>query len=155
MDGFQSKPINMDKLLRIIRSTTLDRSAEGVARVSTSSDVRDGVKVDGVAQALDLAAFHSRRAELVDVLGEEDFEELLTSFFDDAHAVLAELGASMESGDRTAIDRLLHTIKGAAGNVGLQPVGRLAQSLRDVTFDEGALRDLSVTVDDCARCVAA
>lgn len=155
MDGFQSKPINMDKLLRIIRSTTLDRSPEGVASVYTSSDVRDGHEVDGVAQALDLAAFHSRRAELVDVLGEEDFEELLTSFFDDAHAVLAELGASMERGDRTAIDRLLHTIKGAAGNVGLQPVARLAQSLRDVTFDEGALRDLSVTVDDCARCVAA
>ena len=154
MDGFQSKPVNMDKLRRVIRSAVADQTVEIVASALMTPDEPKGADVEGTRE-LDLVAFDARRAELVDVLGEEDFQELLASFFDDVRVALTELGTCLATGDKDRVDRLLHTVKGAAGNVGLEPVALLAQALRESTFDGGGLQTLSSTVDGFAKRLAA
>lgn len=155
MDGFQSKPVNMEKLRRIIRSTALTRDIvatvpEPVVDVATSADH----SLEPIHR-LDMADFHARRSELVEVLGEEDFRELVESFFADARAALEQLAKSLHESDAVQVDRLLHTVKGAAGNVGLGGVARLAQGLRESNFDNNALMQLTSTVDQYADMLAA
>ena len=155
MDGFQSKPVNIEKLRRVILGAASSGAVDIAPDVLMATDDHDR-RNEGVSSAeIDLADFYSRRAELVDVLGEDDFQELLASFFDDARAALSALAASLARGDGADIDRLLHIVKGAAGNVGLGPVADLAQQLREATLDDGALQELSAAVDVCARRLAA
>jgi CheY-like chemotaxis protein/HPt (histidine-containing phosphotransfer) domain-containing protein len=153
MDGFQSKPVNMDKLRQVIRSAVSSQAVEHVTSAPAPQDAPESAA--GAAREFDLAAFRARRAELVDVLGEDDFQELLASFFDDARDALRELAASMARDDADGIDRLLHVVKGAAGNVGLRSVAELAEKLRKEPLDAGALQHLSATVDICSEHLAA
>nr|WP_252192938.1 ATP-binding protein [Rhizobium sp. CSW-27] len=71
-----------------------------------------------------------RRQEIIDVLGEDGFQELLDAFFEDAAEILTGLAACMRSGDRSQLDPLLHALKGSASNVGLMDISELAQALR-------------------------
>jgi signal transduction histidine kinase/CheY-like chemotaxis protein/HPt (histidine-containing phosphotransfer) domain-containing protein len=155
MDGFQSKPVSIEKLRRVILGAASSRTVDIAAVASTGPDVRDRRNARAPSGEIDLADFYARRAELVDVLGEDDVQELLASFFNDARAALGALAESLARGDAADIDRLLHTVKGAAGNVGLMPVADLAQQLRETTLDGGALQELSSAVDVCARRLAA
>ena len=155
MDGFQSKPIKMEKLRRVIQSAALTAGV-GKATMTFAPALEETTQhLAHDLQDIDLRGFEARRTELVDVLGEEDFAELLTSFFADAEAALKELATSVGSGDATQIDRLLHTVKGAASNVGLAPVAQLAQQLREKPFDRSALQNLESVVSDCSRKLAA
>ncbi|MBX9459309.1 MAG: response regulator [Rhizobium sp.] len=154
MDGFQSKPVSMDKLRRVILGAVPSGSIEprddvpGSEAVRADSDARNIVPID-------LSAFEARRAELVDVLGEDDFSELLEAFFLDARSVLGELVKTVGSDDAPAIDHLLHTLKGAAANVGLQPIASMAQAMRGKPFRPAQLDILRGAVDTYAGRLAA
>jgi signal transduction histidine kinase/CheY-like chemotaxis protein/HPt (histidine-containing phosphotransfer) domain-containing protein len=154
MDGFQSKPVSIEKLRRVIRSATAGRTIATPSREQPLPAAAATAGMTSVAGQLDLSAFEERRAELVSILGEEDFRELVDAFFSDARSALETLAADLESGRAEATDRLLHTIKGAAGNVGLQPVARLAQTMRDMPFDREALTTLAATVDRYSEALA-
>ena len=72
----------------------------------------------------------NRKSELVDVLGEDDFNELLASYYEDVDVLLNDLNAALKSGDPKLIDRALHSIKGAAANVGFSSIARFADDMR-------------------------
>lgn len=153
MDGFQSKPINVEKLRRIVDSVVVQGSA-----ADTPIVVEPGARPPVTERKMpspDFLAFESRRAELVEVLGEEDFSELMDSFFADARAALSDLARVVETGEVSGTDRLLHTMKGAAGNVGLLHVAQAAQRMRETDFDREALEKLTAVIDDCAEMLAA
>ena len=88
-------------------------------------------------------AFELRKAEIVDALGEADFAELLDTFFDDAQRILNDLRAALNDNATEEIDRLLHTLKGAAGNVGFTDIASVSQRLREERLDKTKLRFLS------------
>ncbi len=47
---------------------------------------------------------------MISVLGEDDFAELVASFFEDAHSLLSQL-ERMDLLDASTRDHLLHTLK--------------------------------------------
>lgn len=57
-------------------------------------------------------------------VGEDDFDEVLAMFFDEAASVLANLG----NGGMERIKRDLHLLKGSAINIGLAGVGALCRN---------------------------
>jgi signal transduction histidine kinase/DNA-binding response OmpR family regulator len=139
MTGFEAKPITTQQLRRIIRS--FERSSEAPV---------GGYQLDPVTDA-----YESRRAEIVEVLGEVAFEELLSSFFDDAALLLGELHSALEGNDYRSTDRLLHTLKGAASSIGLLDVADCTQTLRQESLSQGALVELQATVTEHKKRLAA
>ena len=155
MDGFQSKPVNMEKLRKVIRNAAIAQGvADGGAQLP-SITLGQPETQDVAANELDLTEFDARRKELVEVLGEEDFQELVASFFADAREALKQLASCLEGGDAALTDRLLHTVKGAAGNVGLVNVAALAQRLRESHLDDRGLGELNLSVQQHAEKLAA
>jgi signal transduction histidine kinase/DNA-binding response OmpR family regulator len=129
MTGFQSKPVTMQQLRGIVHSlgTESQNTPEGKQ-----------IEIDN--------AFEVRRAEIVEALGEETFDELLSSFFDDAAALLRDLHAALAVNDSRKADRLLHTLKGAASSIGFDDLADRSQKLRHASITETALADLQDTV---------
>jgi signal transduction histidine kinase/DNA-binding NarL/FixJ family response regulator len=131
MTGFQSKPVTLQQLRSIVGS--LDATS-----IVPGDDVEErGSPAD---------PFETRRSEIVEALGQDAFDELLSSFFDDATTLLTDLHSALSANDYRNTDRLLHTLKGAASNIGLQDVADYSQTLRQASFSEDALTKLQKTV---------
>lgn len=155
MVGFESKPITMDRLRAVLSdyagivteaAQTINPEPvaepvperlllpEGIAAPGALPDSFDGGEIEGLDAA--------RQDELVDALGEEIFAELISSFFDDAVDLVAELRGIM-AGEGGDLDRVLHTIKGAAVNIGLNGIAERAHALRAGTPDREAIEGLN------------
>jgi signal transduction histidine kinase/CheY-like chemotaxis protein len=116
MRGFEPKPITMNRLHALLAGN-MPLSGTPDDAVKDRHDTATTVDTD-------------RRMELIDALGEDVFEELLETFFNDADALLKDLRACLAKGDAAAIDAVLHTMKGAAANVGFGAIARFADGLR-------------------------
>ena len=66
------------------------------------------------------------QAELVEVLGEDGFADLLTSFLRSVPVRLGEIEAAVGRGDAAAAAAAAHTLKGAAGNLGFLQLAEMA-----------------------------
>ncbi|MBU2329566.1 MAG: response regulator [Alphaproteobacteria bacterium] len=143
MKGFESKPVTLERLRKMIaHATSTDRETRPVP-VPAPTTAHQKLELPD----LDLAAMplqsmpelgiegldEARHAELVDALGEDVFQELVESFFDDATGLLDELNEALHRNDPDKIDRVLHTIKGAASNVGFNDLAVKANALRSQT----------------------
>ncbi|MBX9469476.1 MAG: response regulator [Rhizobium sp.] len=141
MKGFESKPVTLERLRKMIAHATSTARDTAPAPATTTAPQKlelpdldltalplqsmPGLGIEGLDEA--------RHAELVDALGEDVFQELVESFFDDATGLLDELNQALRKNDSEKIDRVLHTIKGAASNVGLNDLAVRAHSLRSQT----------------------
>lgn len=139
MSDFQSKPITLAKLARI-----LARSDHAVTCACPS--------VNDVGMAIS----NTRHQEIAEVLGQETLDELLETFFSDAAAILSSLSATMRQDDPKDLDSMLHALKGAASNVGFQEIANMAQALRHkLIITNSELLDLMRAVDEERRSLAA
>ena len=141
MKGFESKPVTLERLKKMIAHATSSAREAAPAPVTTTAPQKlelpdldlaamplqsmPGLGIEGLDEA--------RHAELVEALGEDVFQELVESFFDDATSLLDELQDALRKNDPEKIDRVLHTIKGAASNVGLNDLAVKAHALRSHT----------------------
>lgn len=132
MAGFESKPVTMERLRNVIHSI-VNVPVNGQDRdMSNDIGLPEPIIIDDVdfpplaIEGLDEA----RQSELVDALGEDVFRELVESFFNDATSLIQDLHVALANHDPEKIDRALHTIKGAAVNVGLNDIADLAHALR-------------------------
>jgi HPt (histidine-containing phosphotransfer) domain-containing protein len=67
---------------------------------------------------------------LIEVLGLESYRDLAAQFFDSHGATTTSLNAAAADGDYVQIDRLAHSLKGAAANLGLLVLADHAAALR-------------------------
>ena len=81
---------------------------------------------------------------MIEVLDLCAYRDLTTQFFDSHGATAIELNAAAASGDFKQIDRLAHSLKGAASNLGLAALADQAAALRS----DSQLRDGSSGVPD-------
>lgn len=132
MAGFESKPVTMERLRNVIHSI-VDVPADGQGRdMQNDIGLPEPIIIDDVdfpplsIEGLDEA----RQSELVEALGEDVFRELVESFFNDATGLIQDLHVALANHDPEKIDRTLHTIKGAAVNVGLNDIADIAHALR-------------------------
>lgn len=143
MDGFEAKPISLNRLHAVLSGRTpqfLD------ATVTAPGDAAKPAG-DGIDPA--------RRAELVDALGEDIFAELVDSFLSDAGALLSEYAAAQAEGNAAEADKALHTLKGAAANVGFKMVAETAQALRTAPSDTRQSERLSALIAEYGAAKAA
>lgn len=131
MDGFEPKPVTLPRLHAVLsRHATRPQSA---AEPQAASELAGG---------LDPA----RKDELVAALGQDLFDDLVASFFDDAGVLLADYAEALSADRPAEADRALHTLKGAAGNVGFGVIAETAQSLRAQPIDPAGLARLRAMV---------
>ena len=140
MNGFQSKPISVEKLRGVIQSIAPSGAP---------------AQIESRLPAVNEPSFEARRQEIAEVLGEDGFAELLAHFFDDATMLVGALQKAAESGDAATRDRLLHTLKGAASNVGFQMLADECQDLRQRPLTDEVVTEIQSMIDDCRRRLAA
>ncbi|CAH0339322.1 ATP-binding protein [Rhizobium sp. CECT 9324] len=139
MSGFESKPVTLERLRKMIADATTPAEEMQLGEALDVAAEAPGLPQPDIIEVMPLTAMpglgiegldEARHAELVDALGEEVFQELVESFFDDATSLLDDLNKALQKPDPEKIDRVLHTIKGAAVNVGLNEIAVKANALR-------------------------
>lgn len=150
MRGFESKPVTMERLKKMIAQATEGQSEQvdtfklkpSAAMELPEAEVAGVLENDSILTAGVEGLDPARYRELVDALGQDVFKELVMSFFDDASGLLDELNSALARRDSDAIDRALHTIKGAAYNVGLNDLAIKANALRSPPPGPGDIETL-------------
>ena len=148
MVGFLSKPISMERLRNMLTSV-LPASEMCPVLQAEKTDLNKALPEQ--ASVLDMA----RRDELVDALGEEIYAELIESFFQDAGRLLEELRSATMMRDLKRADDTLHTIKGAASNIGLGNIAATASSLRKTDLAPETVATMEVSIEDARQLLAA
>jgi signal transduction histidine kinase/CheY-like chemotaxis protein/HPt (histidine-containing phosphotransfer) domain-containing protein len=146
MGGFQAKPVSMQQL-RTLLAGFMSAFAEPAPAAT-----REPAPAAG---PLSEEAFLRRRRELTDVLGEEDFSDLLKSFFEDCIEIVERLPTALDDGRADELDRLLHTLKGAAVNIGLAGLAAQADELRHRVPTPAELDHLARRIAACKLELAA
>lgn len=142
MNAFQSKPVTMPQLRKIVADTRKITAPDNHTRTVAAGKENNNGFDD---------SFAARRKEIVDALGDEVFEELLASFFDDAATVLDDLANALKANDHRRLDPLLHTLKGAASSIGLVEIAETSQRLRGRDFSEMQLSALEDLMTSCKQ----
>ncbi len=139
MSGFEAKPMSSAQLRRIVAG------AGKRLPVQLSQSPANGTD----------ASFEVRKAEIVDAIGAEGFEEIVALFFQDATALLDQLAKARLDRDMQTADRSLHTLKGAASSIGLQDVADLSQKLRHGDISSDMFGELENTISNHRHRLAA
>lgn len=126
MNGFECKPITFQRLAALIRefSTSDARSSTPVLPHPAS---RTAVSAQSARPA---DTGEKRREELMEEFGADTYEELAAAFFENAEALLQTVEAASPTNDGQARDAALHTLMGAAENLGFCELARTARGLR-------------------------
>lgn len=125
MSGFEAKPVTLARLELLLAG--LMKADAAAPRLIAGSQGTD---------PLDACGIEAKRArELIDTLGLDAFRGLMDSFLRDSAALLLDLRRAMVAADRTLADRTLHSLKGAAANLGLSTMAALAEEGRGCPFD--------------------
>jgi signal transduction histidine kinase/CheY-like chemotaxis protein len=115
MDGFLPKPIERTMLRAAIESLM-----EGGRPAQAQGGRTDGRT--GERDIIDMG----RVAIMLAEFGPDGMDMLFTTFLEDAAALLSDLSDALGDKDGDAIVRALHTLKGAAANVGFRQIATLA-----------------------------
>jgi two-component system sensor histidine kinase/response regulator len=120
MDDYVPKPMKVEELDTVLKRWT--------------SRVEDSTGGDGLDEPLDEVVLAGLRE-----LGDADLlSELSTMFVDASSSSLTALREAVEEGDPLTVERVAHTLKGAAGNMGAPGMAAICAELQDL----GASEDL-------------
>jgi CheY-like chemotaxis protein/HPt (histidine-containing phosphotransfer) domain-containing protein len=133
MSDHVSKPIDPDALLATLLRWAKPREVPSAGTETRSAKTKDDItlpEIDGV----DLEDGLKR------VVGNKRlYRDLLVQFVAKQANAPAQISAAMESGDRELAQRIAHTVKGVAGNIGLPAVFHAAKTLETSIRGGGAL----------------
>lgn len=136
MNGFEPKPVTSQRLAAILRNHGRSRnSGDGttgltVAAPETQEHPDASLPHTNVIHLAGDEQGDARRAELQEELGEEAFQSLLSEFFEHAETLVPQITKAAAEGDEETYERLLHSLTGAAGNLGFTPLSRTAEAFR-------------------------
>jgi PAS domain S-box-containing protein len=134
MNDHLSKPIDPDALFATLMRWAKPRQVQAAGIEARHAKAADDVilpEIDGV----DVAGGLKRVAG-----NQRLYRDLLVQFAAQQCNAGAQLSAAIEGGDRKLAERIAHTVKGVAGNIGLQQIFSAAEKL------ERTLREGDVTV---------
>jgi signal transduction histidine kinase/DNA-binding response OmpR family regulator len=154
MDGFLPKPWTSDQLASAV---TRVRRLAGGGRPAVPPAAPPAPAPTAPGPEDDLAAVRERLDELVEDLDPADAdmlrEKVVTAFLERAPQLLDALDAAVGDGDVEELTRLVHALRGMAGNLGARAVASRAATLEERAPDTGAdvvaraVRDLRADVD--------
>jgi HPt (histidine-containing phosphotransfer) domain-containing protein len=150
MSGYVTKPINISKLFKTIDKWVKQKAdaapvkSERPDRDKASADIVFPEKLSGIDIEAGLTRLSGNRTL---------FKKLLIEFGDRYTHTGEKIRQAMETGDLESARRIVHTIKGMAGNLAAESVfeaaGKLEKAIRDkhtdiydrcLTYFEGELR---------------
>jgi signal transduction histidine kinase/DNA-binding response OmpR family regulator len=123
MNDHVSKPIDPDNLFSTLVRWSRPRSTQAVAAHAPSITVADEVLLPEIA-GINLADGLRRVAG-----NRRLYRDLLGQFADKQCDAAAQISAALKEGDRKLAERIAHTVKGVAGNIGIVEVQSAAQKL--------------------------
>jgi len=129
MDDHVRKPIDPDALFTTLARWTKSREvkAEGLAARPVRSDEEVNVpEIEGVDVAGGLERVAGNKRLYVDLLGH---------FVARHGSAGAQIGVALENGDRKLAERLAHSVKGVAGNLGINGLFQLAGKLQSAIHE--------------------
>jgi PAS domain S-box-containing protein len=136
MDDYLTKPIDVERLRAILGKYGLAGAEPPLAIAAESKPGNSG----SLQPPLDLGALN----QLLD--GDDDFaRELAAAFIDSGDAQLSEIRWAAANGNRDALKRAAHQLKGACANVHAHPLQSLAQRL-ETDSDSAAAAALEPTI---------
>jgi len=121
MDDYIAKPITRKGLSRLL---------EGWGRkidIASAAPTAD----DGAVRLVDEEA----QADLLDSLGAETFERLVTKLFSESARQLADLNVAVASHDWDQVARTAHSLKGTSGNLGYVGIAKAAAAVEQAAKD--------------------
>jgi HPt (histidine-containing phosphotransfer) domain-containing protein len=126
MDGFLTKPIDIDRLCEVLDKCGLRTSPAQLPATTGPVPMAASVTVSAVPESPPVNL--SRLNELTD--GDLDFAtELLETFRDSVAVSLEEIAQHAAQEQRVLLGRAAHRLKGAAANIHAETVADLAGSL--------------------------
>jgi PAS domain S-box-containing protein len=138
MDDYVPKPVNREELEAVLeRHVSPQESSQTATQASISIRDDDWTAPDGDEAILDESVLAALR-ELQDVDEPDILEELIGLFLEDAPLQIAALRECVKDGMAPAAERIAHTLKGSAGNMGATRMAAVCSELEDV----GASGDL-------------
>src|SRR4029077_11954041 len=123
MNDHVSKPIEPDALFAALmrwRKPRQGQAARAECRTAKTPDDAILLEIDGV----DMAGGLSRVAG-----NKRLYRDLLVQFAARQGEVNSQIMAAIDSGDHKLVERILHTVKGVAGNMGLGGISGAAEKL--------------------------
>lgn len=125
MDDYIPKPLDQ-KALRSTLSSWLASQPEDCPPASPSGTALEEIEMESLP-AVDRDAYNALR----DMLGDEDFAAVVAAFMESVNAMLDEMGQAEGVGDMTTLERLAHSTKSAAANVGAKTLSELARQTEE------------------------
>jgi HPt (histidine-containing phosphotransfer) domain-containing protein len=121
MDGYLTKPIEVERLRTILAKFGLEKSdAAGMEHAAVGGPNSS----PSSAAPVDLGEFQ----RLTD--GDQAFaQELVTAFVSSGEQQLAEIGAALAQNDRAALARAAHKLRGACANIHAHALTSLAERM--------------------------
>jgi CheY-like chemotaxis protein len=123
MDDHVSKPIDPDALFVTLGRWAKPREVRGAGSRATPMRGADEVILPTI-EGIDVADGLRRVAG-----NKRLYRELLAQFAEKQSDASAQLSAALESGDRERAERIAHTVKGVAGNIGISQLCSAAERL--------------------------
>ncbi|MER2604911.1 MAG: ATP-binding protein [Siculibacillus sp.] len=138
MSDFVTKPVTVEKLEAALLPLLSATGGEAAPANSASADpTRARETVVAAAAGREMLDLDHRR-HLVEALGEEGFDELTEVFRADAARLYGEIERDLLAGDGEGLRKALHTLKGAASNVGFVGVVAAVDEVRAAAVDDRA-----------------
>ena len=107
------------------------------------------------AQGLEIAGLNPV-AGMRRMLGKKDlYLKLLRKFETGQHDAPDRIRAALDAGDQPLAERLAHTLKGVAGNLGAEAVQASASAVEQAIRDRQALGEIDVLLGACRQALAA
>ncbi len=132
MDGYVSKPVSVEELLRVIASFSSGSVSVMEEPSSPGSTLAPATGDDQVLDRLELLTFAD--GDLVFL------RKVAKGFFETCHQTMPEIRKALASGNRQQLEDAVHTLKGAAGNMRaratFEATLRLEESSRAGNLDE-------------------
>ncbi len=137
MDGYVSKPVKPGELGRVLARwvSREEKEEEGSAEALGVVGNGSGSHEEEGEDPLDRAVLESLR----ELGGPEMLSELAEMFFEDTSSGLATLKETAGTGEAETVERVAHTLKGSAGNMGAKRMATICDALQEI----GAAGDLS------------
>jgi CheY-like chemotaxis protein len=134
MDDHVTKPIDPDALFATLNRWAKPRRVRAAGPAVKPPRMADNVILPEI-EGIDVAGGLKRVAG-----NNRLYRDLLTQFATKQCEAATQVSAALETGDRKLAERIAHTVKGVAGNIGLGQISTFAEKL------ERAIRDADSAV---------
>ena len=150
MDDFVTKPFTADKLEDVFRkwvlNTTLSAPPASTAATGAAASAEPAVTTPAAEAAvaaplpfaIDVAAVESGLRTLVEAIGADMLQELVTLFGSSASEARCDLQTQLAAADWSNLNRTAHKLKGLCRQMGANDVGKLCEQLEHATRSSDA-----------------